>query len=263
MFKRLVILCSMLVTTPCTSALAQNPATWQEAQATLKKAKEAEARREKLRAENAAKKSKAIPDDAEKTTRRYLGWKPLATGDVGRLWYPFRVIQVVDDDNAIVEIQYEPYVAYARSVKETVWIKMSTKDMADDKKYSTNEYFKVTGTKKYDTAVGATKTVMMLEPTDNPEEKEAAEAKEKAASVAQKKAAERAEAEQKLKAEKEKRAKEDTRTWTVGEEKYAAQFISRIANKVILKKQDGTAVKVTLEELSDADREWVANRSRK
>ncbi len=194
-----------------------------------------------------------------------LGWKPLEEGDVGRLPYPYRVIQVVDENNAIVEINYYPWVSRADMQQETVWMKISTKGMADDKKYTTADYFKVAGTKKYDTAAGTTKTITMLETTENPNKAKIAAANAKAAEAKVKAAEAKTAADAKLKAERERRVKEDTRKWTSasGGNSITATFAGRIGDKIKLKKEDGTAITVSLDQLTEEDRDWVEKRSKK
>jgi len=56
----------------------------------------------------------------------------------------------------------------------------------------------------------------------------------------------------------------DYRTWTdsSGEHKIEAKYGGLIAGKVKLVKQDGTAIMVPLEKLSDEDQAWIKNRKR-
>jgi hypothetical protein len=132
-----------------------------------------------LRANGTTKHSAKLSggDDVSDRTRQYLGWKPLEVGDVGRVEY-CTVIQIVDDNNAIVEIGYYPYVSFASLEKDTVWLKNSTRNMVDGRAYTDSGYYKITGTKRYETVVGGTKTMFVLEPTVKPISKVEEEGKE-------------------------------------------------------------------------------------
>lgn len=72
------------------------------------------------------------------------------------------------------------------------------------------------------------------------------------------------EAEANAKAEQERRRKEATRIWTSvkGGQTITAQFLFRIADKVKLKKEDGTELMVSIDDLSDVDRDWITNRAK-
>ena len=197
-----------------------------------------------------------VSNEIEPVLKEYLGWKPLAVGDVGKLGR-LRVVQIVDGENAIVEIKYNT-VGDPDLRSETVWMNIPTEGMADDRTYSTgSRYFEVTGTKRYATALGASKTVMVLKPTTDP-------AEEKANADKEKRAAKRRAEEAKAQAGKEKRHREADRTWTYAAsgETMRAAFLTRIADKVKLRKEDGTGVVVAIEDLSEEDQEWIRNRSK-
>lgn len=59
------------------------------------------------------------------------------------------------------------------------------------------------------------------------------------------------------------RSTEDNRTWTVADAAgpLKATFVTRIGDKVKLKKDDGTVITVTLDQLSEEDRLWIKNRA--
>jgi hypothetical protein len=73
-----------------------------------------------------------------------------------------------------------------------------------------------------------------------------------------------AEVEAALKAAEEYLRKDATRNWTIGNDGQTlkAQFLCRIGDKVKLKKDDGTELKVSVDELSEADRDWIENRAK-
>jgi uncharacterized protein with WD repeat len=127
--------------------------------------------------------------------------------------------------------------------------------MVDGKSYRDWDDYEVTGTMQYTTALGATKTVFVLRPTQKLKIAKQEAAKKRAAAREEKRLAE----EKAAQAEKDRRRKEYTRTWTdaSGERKVTAEFLYRVDDKVKLKKEDGTRVLVPLDKLSEADRQWV------
>lgn len=66
------------------------------------------------------------------------------------------------------------------------------------------------------------------------------------------------------KADAEQRRAENTRTWkdATGSHSIEATFVKMIAGKVTLKKPDGSQVDISLEKLSDDDRQWVMSKFR-
>ena len=188
-------------------------------------------------------------------------------GRAGQIIYgQFKVVSVIDENNVLGEITLKKAgeaaydargVFYRKDAKSVVWLNMPTKGMVDDADYTTDAFFTVTETKQYNSAAGTKRTVFFLKM------KTSGEIKQEQQQAAEELRKKRKAAVEKVQAEKEKRIKADTRTWTVGEEKYTAQFISRIGDKVILKKEDGTAVKVSVDDLGEADQQWIANRRKK
>lgn len=80
-------------------------------------------------------------------------------------WHNVRIIQVIDDGEALVTIHD---IGDAGSLDApTFWLRaIDTSKLTDDSTIAVNEVVEVTGTKKYDTAAGATKTVFVIEPFD-------------------------------------------------------------------------------------------------
>jgi hypothetical protein len=195
--------------------------------------------------------------EAEAVVKSYLGWKPLAVGDVGKLSDPFRVIQVVDGDSAIVEIAYFPWVPFAGMEHEVVWMNAPTKGMADDRSYRLFGYFEVAGTKRYTNALGVSKTLMLLKPTADP-------AAERAKADGERRAARRRAEEDAARAEKAKREREADRTWTYAAsgQTLKAVFLTRIADKVKLRSEDGAVLTVPIDDLCEGDKEWIQGRGR-
>ncbi|MGO9111292.1 MAG: SHD1 domain-containing protein [Thermoguttaceae bacterium] len=206
-----------------------------------------------------------------------------SVGKVGQIRYcKFKVVQVVDEQNVLGEITLDErprIVAITRSGPDApshadtvggpkqsiVWFNMPTKGMVDDSDFKTEEIFTVTGTKQYEAASGGTKTVFILKMRTQADVQAEQQAAAQELQKKKKLAAEnRAAAEAKLKAEREKRAKEDTRIWTAasGGKTLKATFAGCIADKVKLKKEDGTVITVTKDQLSDEDQAWIKNRSK-
>lgn len=85
--------------------------------------------------------------------------------EIGRIFYffddnTFQIEQIIDKQNMIVELN-----ALGKSV--TVWIHgLPTSNYADDMtiKPTSEQLYKVTGTQQYDTTIGGTKTLFVLEP---------------------------------------------------------------------------------------------------
>ena len=112
----------------------------------------------------------------------------------------------------------------------------------------TMKVFRITGTKTYGTKTYGTddggNTVFVLEPFDP------APAKELWAKLHTKAPAAETPAE--------------TRKWTSADGKFSvdASFAGQIGAKVKLKKPDGKTIELDAAALSDADREWLANRGK-
>lgn len=145
--------------------------------------------------------------------------------------------------------------------------------------YEPDQSFNVVGTKRYETANGASRTVWLLEPTDNPEvqKERAAEAiaaerrAALAAKLAERKAAAKEAVERRAREEKEAAGKEADaakeaakwRTWTdsMGKHKIEAKFGGMAV--VTLIKRDGSTIQIPLEKLSREDQQWLETRLHK
>jgi hypothetical protein len=97
---------------------------------------------------------------------------PIGVGSVGVL-YSVHVVQITGPDEMLAEIPVA-YIYESRmydkpvhsSRKELVFIKgVSTDGLIDGHDLKTESVFRITGTKRYGTAMGGTKTVFVLEPT--------------------------------------------------------------------------------------------------
>jgi len=99
--------------------------------------KQAEERKKQAKAskKEQPKTAKDVLKDAEQDAKSWLGWKALEVGDVGKV-EAFRVVQIIDDDNALVEMRYYPYVALASEQKKLVLLHASTKNLADNDSFS-------------------------------------------------------------------------------------------------------------------------------
>jgi hypothetical protein len=118
------------------------------------KAKKAE---DKRRAEL---KKVGIDPDKKVVIEPRLVW-PFHVGDVGKLDTGMKIFQIIDDNNALVEIYPHDTMAYLK-YPEIVWLKMPTKGDVDGKEYSTsNLKLEVIGTKKYEATLGS-RTVFVL-----------------------------------------------------------------------------------------------------
>jgi len=96
---------------------------------------------------------------------------PIGVGSAGVL-YSMHVVQITAPDEMLAEIPvaYVHEVAWAdrplhSSRKELVFIKgVPTDRLVDGYEYKTKSVFRITGTKRYSTAIGGSKTVFVLEP---------------------------------------------------------------------------------------------------
>jgi hypothetical protein len=93
--------------------------------------------------------------------------RPLTTGKIGRFENPvFKIQQIVDENNMLVRIRIgfedggiEPY--------EDLWLQgVPTADLADGNAFEEDRVYRIVGNRQYDTAIGATKTVMHVEVFD-------------------------------------------------------------------------------------------------
>lgn len=80
------------------------------------------------------------------------------------------VVQVVDDDNAIVRHFAPGFYGATSQAENLFWLSgVSTKEWTDGAKINYSEPLEVVGTKRYETVAGSTKTILLLKPFD-PEE---------------------------------------------------------------------------------------------
>jgi hypothetical protein len=87
----------------------------------------------------------------------FLSYDNLKVGDIGRPEYGFNVNQIVDESNVIVK-----YVG-----ETDLWLKgFDTKDLTDDSRINSVDCVRITGTKKYTTVTGASRTILLAEPFD-------------------------------------------------------------------------------------------------
>jgi hypothetical protein len=206
---------------------------------------------QRLQEENSKKKANKKTDD-DPLTPTTLQCIKVEVGFKGELgWQAFKILQVIDKNNAIGEIIVDS------NNKQIVWFKIDTTDMTDDHRYTTgNQWFEATGTKQYESALGS-KTVIVMKPTTNlNEEKKKAKEKLKAENEVQA---------QKILQEKDRlRKAEANRTWTNKIDKWTikAEFVGSIAEKVKLKKEDGSIMTVPIENLSKEDQIWLRNRAK-
>lgn len=95
---------------------------------------------------------------------------PLTIGQIARFGDKnyLKVFQIVDASNMIAEIKL-PYLAGSvwTNKEATVWISgISTAGLTDGKRCSFKVVFEVCGTKTYATALGGSKTIFELRPSD-------------------------------------------------------------------------------------------------
>jgi len=116
----------------------------------------------------------------------------------------------------------------------------------------------ISTTYSYIAVSGTQKTVLVAEANDQVIEKALAAVQEKA----NKQKAAQAEKEKRLQIEKEQRRKEATRIWTdaTSNRTLKAEFLSYIAGKVKLKKEDGTVTIISMDRLCYEDQQWIQGR---
>lgn len=101
--------------------------------------------------------------------------QPWEVGDAGRLWHKedkeeLSILQIVDENNVLMQRKCFgglPGSKYREGWDyETIWVKIDTNGMVDGRpwRYDPKMVVKVTGTKRYETAGGGPKTVIVLEP---------------------------------------------------------------------------------------------------
>jgi len=200
----------------------------------------------------------------------------MAVGDAGLIGvYNVRIRQIIDENQMLVQWSSDP----------PFLVKVPTKGLVDDRTFPLYGFFVVSGTRKYETVVGGTNTVFVLEQVDlewlRAEVKKRmppstissiAEAIEKEKIQREKTEADRRAAEEKAEADKKaaetdrKAAIEEARwhTWTdsTGQYKTKALFGGMAGGEVRLIKRDGSTLRLPLEKLSEEDRQWIKNKSR-
>ena len=172
-------------------------------------------------------------------------------GKVGTLPFATEVLQVIDSKNAIVVIK-------TQNENDTVWVIFPTKGVVNDrcyvftktgpemvdneKSYGPLQFFKVTGTKTYNTGVG-TNTCFVIEACDDPSPEPNPEPKSKP---------------------KLKPKTQIVRKWTSADGKFSveAKFMQVIAEVVYLSRKDGTIIQVSRDKLSQSDLEWIKEQAR-
>lgn len=265
MFKRSVILCAVILIASSEFAVAQSylyvPGKGKEP-----------LNSPAAKAPKPVNKKSKVPKDQSRIGDEG-NWP--SVGKVGQIYAcRFKVVQVIDAENVLGEITLDErrkIVAITRSgpdaprhadtvggpTQSVVWFTMPTKGMVDDSNFNTEEIFTVTGTKQYETASGGTKTIFVLKMRT--QEEIHAEQQATAQELQKKKNL----AAKKRETEKEQRIKDNTRTWTAASsgKTLRATFIGSIGDKVKLQKEDGTAITVALNQLSDEDQAWIKNRS--
>jgi hypothetical protein len=158
-----------------------------------------------------------------------------------------QVVQIIDEENLIVDVR-------RGSKSHVLWIEgYPTKDLSDgdDFRVDLDLPFKVNGSKKYETAIGSTKTIPLLAVFDEKKiEREAKKAKEEA-----------------TKKKLDKQAEEDNAKWRTwkdasGSFEIEAKFSGVTNNVVKLKKKNDKTVSIPLEQLSEPDRKWIDSRKK-
>ena len=148
-----------------------------------------------------------------------------------------KVIQVIDANNALVEVEYVPaFIKVGNSIEadersELVWLVRPTAGLIDGRMFNTDELFEVTGTKRYDSNAGQ-RTIPLIEVPDE-----------------------------------QKDEKEGYRTWVSadGTSAIVAKFRETTGTKkdtkATLEKKDGNTVGLPTNNLSKADLKYVQEQS--
>lgn len=160
-------------------------------------------------------------NDVEVGTEGVIYWGGGVSGDaLSKNSSTFTVLQVIDDDNLLVNFFGKPW-----------WLEMPTKGIADDTRIDlSGKIFSFAGTKRYESALG-TKTVFHFKfIEDIPAQ------------------------------DKDEPAKPPNRfrKWNdkTGSYSVEAEFVDFKDGRVVLKKRDGTILKVHPASLSDTDVKW-------
>lgn len=196
---------------------------------------------------------------------KLLPWR-LKTGDIGLLFGSisgdgdneqnrFRVVQVVDSQNMIVESYGKGHTIdeaanAIRRQEKLLWITgVDTSGVTDDTYIKLDQIFEVKGTKRYETAFG-TNTVFLLSPYPI-QDTSAVIAKARSLSNYTPR-------------ESPKREESGFRVWrdASGVHSIEAQLVKAIGGTVTLMKRDGTEIEIEASKLSDRDRAWLKDRGR-
>jgi len=172
----------------------------------------------------------------------------VSAGDIGELRYPFYctaagsnsfpVFQVLDERNVLI-----------KTGKSIRWVsEISTAGLVDGGEVKLDGILYVAGTKTYKSAVG-TNTVFVLTPVDM-------------AVVAKYLPKPKKEVEPKSSGERTTR---EFRTWTdiTGKHTIEAVFSGLISGKVVLVTRDNRKLTMDPQQLSQADQDWIANRTKR
>jgi methylmalonyl-CoA mutase N-terminal domain/subunit len=130
---------------------------------------------------------------------------------------------------------------------------INTTTLTEDSRLKTGTY-PITGTYRYKSADGSSRTVFVSAPEEAQEEQ-----------LAQRKRLDKerhkADEDRRLAEEKQRKAAEDARwhTWTAADGIHTteAKFVSSNAGLAYLEKRDGTKIKVASEKLSKKDLDWI------
>lgn len=195
---------------------------------------------------------KPTPQPARKTESAVLPWigrdDEISVGNTGQLYYNLKILQVIDENNAICQFGTGGHLAY--------WFVMPTKGMVDGQLYDMRgKVFKVTGTRSYSTAIGGSKTVFVFElGTVQASDLRAAAARTEAEAAA------RGHQEEAARQNRIEAAK--WRNWTSasGNHRTEAKFVRLVSDVVTLEKKDGSLIEVRLEQLCPEDQQFIQQR---
>jgi hypothetical protein len=179
--------------------------------------------------------------------------EPYKVGIIARMITPARIVQVMEDDCLVIK----------RYDSSLILRGVETDGLADGQYIKVSAPVKITGTESFETVLGARKTLFVLEPVMIRVDRVAENASRERVAAEEKARTERLATEEKAR-EAAKAADEAARwrTWTRSGEQFEARFGGLVSRWVVLVQEDGTKVKVHMDELSDEDREWIRNRKR-